>query len=132
MESLNPTHGIPFQLPDGIRAGLYGQVRNELPVDPLSILGCTPFLGVQHSKVQLRVLFLFSNGRKNPNATIADLQNGFRDFSFFIPAPEAMHALDMYFIHFVCNRMIPVAGQPATQVRSRKCVPACCAIQNSS
>jgi hypothetical protein len=67
-----PAHAIPLEFLNGILARTYRQVRDQLPVDLLSPLRRASFLRVDDGERKFRILFLFADGRKNPNPALFD------------------------------------------------------------
>src|SRR5437773_5556905 len=77
MEQLNfPAQGIPLQLLDRILKRPNRQVRNELPVDSLSIFRLALLIGMNHRHLQGRVMLLLPDRRQELNPFVFDLKDG--------------------------------------------------------
>ena len=78
MEHLDlPSQSIPVELLDRVRAGAYRQIRDQLPVDPLSVFGVDALLGMDHRQAQRRIALLLADRRQDADLAIPDLENGF-------------------------------------------------------
>ena len=77
MEYLDfPSQGIPFELLDGILAGLNGQISDQFPLDFLSAFRSAALLGMDHRQSQRRISLLFSDRRLDSYLAESDFKNG--------------------------------------------------------
>ena len=81
---------------------------------------------------QTGILFLLADGRTYANAAVADLQNCLCDLAPLVSQLNTIQTLDRRF--FISSAMVwlPFPANWFTQVRTRKFVPNCRAVQNSS
>ena len=79
-----PAHAVPLELFNGLVARAYRQIRDQFPVDLFSPLRCSALLRMDDREREFRVLLVFADRRKNADATISDLKNGFRSIAFFV------------------------------------------------
>jgi hypothetical protein len=106
-----PAQGIPLQLLDRLLVRANRQVRDELPVDSFSVVWLALLIGVDHGRLQRRVMLLLPNWREESNPFVFDLKNGNVGFRGGIPKLEPMRSADFDPLHFIGNRMVSVSGQ---------------------
>jgi hypothetical protein len=54
---------------------------------------------------------VFADGRKNPDTTVSDFQNGLGQIFLFIMDLKAIKPVNAHFFHFRSNRMFPISRQ---------------------
>src|SRR5260370_3658700 len=106
-----PAQALPAELLDGLFAAAYGQVRDELPVDPVPVLGICGLGGVDDGEFERGVQLLFGDWGKNLDTQIANLDNGFASFSPLVPHINAMQPSNSHLSHLVGDGVISVSGK---------------------
>lgn len=127
-----PAHGVPIEFLDSVFIRADGQVGNEFPVYWLPAFRRIAFLRMDHRQVQRGVALLLANRRQDVNAAVSEFKNRLADAALAVAGLDAVQPLDA--TSSIASEIVwlPSPARRSTQVRTRKWVPAACAVQNSS
>src|SRR5208283_672104 len=99
-----PSHRVPFQLLDRVRLAGDRQVRDQLPLDPLTILRRTALGRMNHRQLQIAIALLLADRRADPDLLVLDFQHRRRRLALVVAHLDAMYAPDALLLHHFIDR----------------------------
>lgn len=112
MEHLDlPSQSIPFELLNGVGAGLTSRFVISFHSIFFLFFGVMPFFGMDHRQGQRGIALLLSDRRQNATLAISDLEDGFIGIAVVVSDVDAMQSFDGNLVNFVGDRVISIPGQ---------------------